>query len=164
MTTIQPKGGFVGDGGVIVERVTEIAYMPTPDADQWAAAMADADETRSRSLTLYTAERMQEMVTTAALAVYEIWYEAERIGSMALETADWNGETIINVVWLKVTPGTFNRTVKQAIRDSWRAVAVGFDYPRFTVQGRSGWEHILIEQGLSPAHLSSTWLFESEGL
>ncbi len=162
--TLPDPEGSIGHGGVLEETRTEIAYLPTPDADEWAAAMADADKTRGRVLYLYSPERMQNLVTKGELAIYEIWHEAERLGSMALERVNWNNETIINVVWLRVRPGSFTNGVKAAVRTCWKQVASGFGNPRFTVQGRPGWEHVLVERGLEPRLLSSVWVFESERL
>lgn len=162
--TMPVPEGSIGDGGVVEEKVTEVAYLEAPDAAQWAAAMADADKTRGRVLYLYSPERMQELVTVKQLAIYEIRQDHVRLGSMALERVLWNGETIINVVWLAMTPGTFTNGVKAAVRTCWKQVAVGLNNPRFTVQGRPGWEHVLAERGLEPKLLSSVWMFESERL
>ena len=155
---------MISDGEVLLEEKTQIVYLPAPDGAQWEAAMVDADETRKRTLYLYGRERMQELVNLGKLAIYEISQGQTRLGSMALEKVVWNNKAVINVVWLRLQPGTFSNGVKEAVRQSWRAVAAGFQNPLFTIQGRPGWESVLIERGFEPKHLSSLWVFDSERL
>ena len=145
--------------------LVEIRHLEPPiDPEKWQLMLEDADRAGQRVPGLYSDPVLEERAEDGRIAFYEISNNSKRLGSMALELAQFRDYPILNVVWLTIRPGHFGRAERDAVLESWRKIAKAADLDRFMIVGRPGWEHVLESAGLRPKELSRFWVFKTKFL